>query len=267
MKRIISFSLAVLALLLTGACQRMGTIYEIPEGSACVSFPSKAAKIDMLPSDGNKFTVELWRGNTKGAASVAVDIDNQTNGAFTPSKQAFEFADGEAVAKLDFTYPDLNNFGGEAYKIVLNISDAKQVSPSGISKMTITAQRKLTRVFLGTGLFYSAFFDEQWEQDLYTTIESPDYYILPDCWVKGKDWTFTVSGGKPKWPATFDTGYLFVDSDNNSYGDVWVKTGGTVIQDGAMYLIVDSYYLPEFHNYDFGNAYEAFLPPEGVKIW
>ena len=40
-----------------------------------------------------------------------------------------------------------------------------------------------------------------------------------------------------------------------------------MIQDGAMYLIVDSYYLPEFHNYDFGNAYEAFLPPEGVKIW
>ena len=262
MKRIISFSLAALALLLTGACQRMGTIYEIPEGSACVSFPSKAAKFDMLASDGNKITVELWRGNTKGAASVAVDIDNQTNGAFTATKQAFEFADGQGVATIDFTYPDINNFGGETYTIVLNISDSKQVSPSGISKMTITAKRKLTPVFLGTGLFYSAFFGEEWEQDLYTTEEAPDYYILPDCWVKGKDWTFTVSGGKPKFPATCDTGDVVT-----GYGNVWIKTGGTVIQDGVMYLIVDSYYLPAFNNYDFGNAYEAFLPPAGVKIW
>ena len=121
----------------------------------------------------------------------------------------------------------------------------------------------LTPVFLGTGVFYSAFFDEEWEQDLYTTEEAPNYFILPNCWVKGKDWTFTVSGGKPKWADTFDTGYLF----GSDYGNVWIKTGGTVIQDGVMYLIVSSYYLPEFHNYDFGNAYEAFLPPEGVKIW
>ena len=144
MKRIISFSLAVLALLLTGACQRMGTIYEIPEGSACVSFPSKAAKIDMLPSDGNKFTVELWRGNTKGAASVAVDIDNQTNGAFTPSKQAFEFADGEAVAKLDFTYPDLNNFGGEAYN--RNIHTGEHIALTGTNGTEFT-EAKPTKSF------------------------------------------------------------------------------------------------------------------------
>ena len=262
MKKVIYILLAGAALLMTDACQKQGTIYEIPAGSACVSFPSDAAIFDMVASDGNKITVEMWRGNTQGAASIAVDIDDQTDGVFTPSKRTFDFADGQAVATIDFTYPDLNAFGGETYNITLSVSDPKQVSPAGIDEMTISATRKLTRKYVGTGVFYSDFFEEEWEQDLYTTEEAPDFFILPDCWVRGSDWTFTVSGGQPKWPAAFDSGYLY----GSSYGNVWIKSGESWIEDGVLYLIVDSYYLPGYHNYDFGSTYEAFVLPEGFSF-
>ena len=54
MKRIIYISLAILALVLTSACQREGTIYEMPANSACVSFPSSDAIYEMVAEDGNK---------------------------------------------------------------------------------------------------------------------------------------------------------------------------------------------------------------------
>lgn len=262
MKRIIYITLAIMALMLTSACQHEGTIYEMPANSALVSFPTDVAIFEMLSSDGNKITVDLWRGNTKGAASIAVDIDDQTGGVFTPAKRTFDFADGQAVASMDFTYPDINKFGGEVYKIVLKVSDDSQVSPSGYDKLTITAQRKLTPKFIGTGVFYSDFWEEEWEQDIYNTEEAPDYYILPNCWAKGTDWSFSMSGGKPAWPASFDSGYLY----GSSYGNVWIKPGDSYIEDGVLYLIVSSYYLPAYGNYNFGSTYESFTPPAGLSF-
>ena len=263
MKKVLYIILAAAALLLTNACERVGTVYQIPEGNPCVSFPAEDAIFDMVASDGNKITVQLWRGNTKGAASVAVDIEDGTGGVFTPAKSTFDFADGEAVATLDFTYPDINAFGGETYEIVLTIADPEKVSPSGIDEMTVSATRKLTRKFVGTGVFHSGYFDEEeWEQDIYTTEEAPDFYILPDCWVKGTDWTFTVSNGQPKWPAAFNSGYLY----SSSVGYVWIKPGESYVEDGTLYLIVDSYFLSSYGNYDMGGYYEAFILPEGFSF-
>jgi len=262
MKRIIYIPLAIMALMLTGACQHEGTIYDMPAGSALVSFPSDVAIFDMVAEDGNKITVDLWRGNTRGAASVAIDIEDNTGGVFTPSRRTFDFAAGEGIASIDFTYPDINNFGGEVFTIILTVSDEKQVSPSGIKQMKITAQRKLTPKYVGTGVFYSDFFEEEWEQDIYNTIEAPNYYILPDCWSKGTNWSFTMSGGKPVWPATFNSGYLY----GSSYGYVWIKSGNSYIEDGVLYLDVSSYYLPSFNNYNFGSTYEAFTLPAGVTL-
>lgn len=257
MKRIISISIAALTLLLVNACQRDGVIYD-PAGSACVSFPADAAKFEMLASDGNKITVELWRGNTQGAASVAVDIVDKTDGVFTPSKRTFDFADGEAVATIDFTYPDINAFGGEVYEIDIKVSDSNQVSPAGISEVTVSAQRKLTRKYVGTGIFYSDFWEEEWDQPIYTTEEAPDLYILPDCWVNGTDWTFTVSGGQPVWPEDFFTGYV-----HSSYGQVFIKSGDSYVEDGVLYLIVSKYYVSAG---SFGGGFEAFVLPDGFSF-
>lgn len=257
MKRIITLSFAAIALLLAGSCQREGVIYD-PAGSACVSFPAEDAIFEMVAEDGNKITVELWRGNTKGTTSIPVDIEDQTDGVFTPSKRTFDFADGEAVAKIDFTYPDINDFGGEVYSIVLTIADPEQVSPSGIDQLTVSAQRKLTRKFLGTGLFYSDFFGAEWEQDIFTTEEAPDLYILPDCWETGTDWTFTMENGEPVFPMDFFTGYV-----HSTYGNVYIRPSESYIEDGVLYLIVAHYFVSAG---SFGDGYEAFVLPDGLNL-
>lgn len=257
MKKVIYIILAGAALM-TAACQKQGTIYEIPAGSACVSFPSSSAKFEMLATDGNKITVEMWRGNTSGAASVAVDIEDKTGGVFTPSKQTFDFADGQAVATIDFTYPDINAFGGETYQVILKVSDANQVSPAGIDKMTVSAQRKLTPKYIGTGTYYSDWYEEEWEQDLYTTEEAPDLFILPDCWVRGTDFMFNIVNGEPVWPNPFFSGYV-----HSSYGNVYVYPGDSYIEDGVLYLEVAAYRVSAG---SFGGGIEYFVLPEGFSF-
>ena len=258
MKRNIFLILATLALLLVSACQKTGTIYEIPAGSNCVSFPSSSAIIEMLASDGNKITVEMWRGNTQSAASVAVDIEDGTGGVFTPSKSSFDFAAGEAVATIDFTYPDINAFGGETYTIKLTVSDPNQLSPAANGEMTIQATRKLTPKYVGTGIYYSDWYEEEWEQDLYTTEEAPDLYLFPDCWVRGTDFMFNMVGGKPVWPADFFTGYV-----HSTYGKVNIRVGESYIKDGVLYLEVAHYYVSAG---SFGPGLEYFVLPEGVNL-
>ena len=257
MKRIIYITLAIMALMLASACEHEGTIYEMPENSALVSFPSDAAIFEMLASDGNKVTVDLWRGNTKGAASIPVQIEDKTGGVFTPAKSTFDFADGEGVAHLDITYPDINAFGGETYELVLSV-DESQVSPSGVSEMTVSATRKLTPKYVGTGIYYSDWYEEEWEQDLYTTEEAPDFFILPDCWVRGTDFTFTVQNHKPIWPASFFSGYV-----HSSYGNVYIYTGESYIEDGVIYLPVTGYRVSAG---TFGEGIEYFVLPDGINL-
>ena len=258
MKRIIYIAFSFSALLMTGACQREGTIYDMPAGKALVSFPSDAAVFEMVAEDGNKITVDLWRGNTQGAASIAVEIEDQTDGVFKPAKSSFDFADGEGVAHLDITYPDIKAFGGETYKLVIKVADEEQVSPSGISEMTVSATRKLTPKYVGTGVYYSDWYEEEWEQDLYTTEEAPDFFILPDCWVKGTNFTFTVTNHQPVWPASFFSGYV-----HSSYGNVYVYTGDVSVEDGVMYIPVTGYRVSAG---SFGGGMEYFVLPEGFSF-
>jgi hypothetical protein len=257
MKRIIYITLAIMALMLTSACQHEGTIYEMPAGSALVSFPSDEAIFEMVAADGNKITVDLWRGNTKGAASIAFEVDDKTGGVFKPAKNTFDFADGQGIASLDITYPDINAFGGETYKLTLKIADADQVSPSGYDEITVSATRKLTPKYVGTGTYYSDWYEEEWEQDLYTTEEAPDFFILPDCWVRGTDFTFTVQNHKPIWPASFFSGYV-----HSSYGNVYIYTGDSYIENGVIYLPVTGYRVSAG---SFGGGMEYFVLPAGVN--
>lgn len=257
MKKIIYVTFAILAIMLTSACEHEGTIYEMPAGSALVSFPSNAAIFEMIASDGNKVTVDLWRGNTQGAVSIPVTIEDKTGGVFKPAKSTFDFADGEGIAHLDITYPDINAFGGETYKLTLSV-DENQLSPAGIGEMTVSATRKLTPKFVGTGIYYSDWYEEEWEQDLYTTEEAPDFFILPSCWVKGTDFTFTVQNHKPVWPSSFFSGYV-----HSSYGNVYIYTGESYIEDNTIYLPVTGYRVSAG---SFGSGIEYFVLPPGVNL-
>lgn len=258
MKKVLYIILAAAALLLTNACERVGTVYQIPEGNPLVSFPAEDAIFEMVASDGNKITVELWRGNTKGAVSVPVEFENGTGGVFTPTKSTFDFADGESVATLDITYPDINAFGGETYQIGITVSDPDMVSPSGIASTTVSAQRKLTPKYLGTGIYYSDWYEEEWEQDIYTTEEAPDLYIFPNCWVKGTDFMFNMVNGEPVWPADFFSGYV-----HSSYGNVYIMPATSYIEDGVLVLEVEHYHVSAG---SFGGGIEYFILPDGVTL-
>ena len=258
MKKILFLTLIAFAVLFTASCEKRGTLYEIPDGAVLVSFTSDVAIFSMLSEDGNKITVSLNRGNTKGAASVPFTFTDGTDGVFTPAKTTFDFADGEAVATVDITYPDINAFGGEIYEMVLTVAE-EQLSPSGIGELSIQAQRKLTPKLLGTGTYYSDWYEESWEQEVYNTVEAPDYYILPSCWVKGTNFTFSVIDGKIVFPDDFYSGY-----DYGQYGPVNMAPSKVEYDNGKVTVSV-SYYLPEYYNYLLGTGVEEFTFPEGIK--
>lgn len=211
MKKIL-FSNIVLALLfITISCENEQTIYSLTD-KAEASFPSTILNLEMVAEDGNKIVVEMWRGNTKGAASVPVTITNNTGGVFTPEKQQFDFADGESVAYLTFSYPSIANFGGEKYQIILEIVD-DVASPSAVKKMTVSAQRRLTYKSLGIGTFSSEFFEEEWPQEVLKA-EEGDFYRLPNCYANGTTMEFSIQDGKINF-AKQATGYV-----HSSYGMV-----------------------------------------------
>lgn len=193
MKKIFYFTTLIFLLFTAISCEQDRTLYELTS-KVEASFPSTIVNYQMVAEDGNKIVVELWRGNTKGAASVPVTITNNTNGVFTPEKEQFDFVDGESSAYLIFSYPDITQFGGEKYQIVLTIDD-EMVSPSGTEKMTITAQRKLTYNSVGTGTFTSEFFEDSWQQEVLKA-EEADFYRLPDCYFNGYPIEFSIQNGK-----------------------------------------------------------------------
>jgi hypothetical protein len=193
MKKITFLTGAILVLLTFISCEREGVLYQLSDKIEA-SFPSTIVNISMLASDGNQIEIEMWRGNTKGAVSVPVTITNSTGGVFTPLKNAFDFADGENRAYLKFSYPDINNFGGEKYIIDVSITDENQVSKGGFRTIRITAQRKLTFQSIGTGLFTSEFFEDSWSQPVEKAIEA-EYYRLPNLYYTNYPIEFSINNG------------------------------------------------------------------------
>lgn len=193
MKKILIFITLLSVAVCFQACQPDRVIYK-GKGNAELTFPAAATKISLLKEDNNTFQVELWRGNTKGALSVPVVITGSTN-VFAPKASSFEFTDGSNTAYLTFSYADINNFAGETYSIKLQISDPEQIAISGNGTLSLSIQRKLTFKLHSSGVFYSEFFEEAWDQDLYKAQEA-DYYRLPSCYYKGYDMDFSLDGNK-----------------------------------------------------------------------
>lgn len=195
MKNIVYLTTILSLLFVANACEPKLEVYELTD-KVEASFPSTIVNYQMTVEDGNKIVVEMWRGNTKGAASVPVTITDKTDGVFTPEKNQFDFADGESKAYLAFSYPDITAFGGEKYEIEITITDENQVSPNGKATIKVSAQRKLTFKSLGMGTFTSEIFGgKSWGVEVLKA-EEADYYRLPDCYFKGFPLEFSVVDGK-----------------------------------------------------------------------
>ena len=266
MKKLLYLTLILGAFLFASSCQREGALYEMPAGTALVSFPAEEASFTMLASDGNKINLLLNRGNTKGAVSIPVTvIEDKTDGVFKLAKNSFDFADGEGTAVLEIKYPDINNFGGEVYEMTISLTDESQLSPSGIGEVTVKAQRQLTPNLIGEGTFYSvSLFEDEWAQEVYNTIEAPNYYILPDCYTEGYDISFTISNGKVTIADKIDTGVMY-DPDEPDYGTLWLTNVTATLKDN-MVVLSCHLALPAI-DYDLGGGFvEAFAFPEGIVL-
>ncbi len=251
MKKII-YLITIIGLFVgVASCKDEGTLYDMTD-KVEASFPSSRVSYSMAAEDGNKITVEMWRGNTKGAVSVPVEISNETEGVFTPEKNSFDFADGENKAYLTFNYPDINEFGGEIYKIVMEIGE-DYLSPAGISKITISAQRKLTYKSIGIGTFTSEFFEDSWDQEVQKA-EEADYYRLPDLYAKGTAIVFSVQDGQIDFEKQ-ETGVVDADYGMISWDPYFLEHASI---DGKIYTFVPRFVVSVG---SFGGFYEILEMP------
>lgn len=268
MKKIINILSA--ALLISTLCLGLdsckgidGTVYTPTKIEA--SFPSSLIQISMLAADGNQFQVPMWRGNTKGAASVSVTITD-ASGMFTPSSSSFEFADGQAVANITFSYDDLNNFTGAANNIEIAMNNESDLAISGISEIQVQAKRKLTMKLIGTGMYHSDWPEEDWEQPVYEA-EEAHYYELPDCFyndgypsAKGNTICFSISNGKVIWPNEQNTGVYSSGRTSKMY-----LTVGSVTLTGRTVTATVDYHFPDAASesrrwYEGGNVADPAYP-------
>ena len=268
MKKLLYFAFVLSVLFLTASCDREGVIYQPADDEASVTFFSTKAVYEMVAEDGNKIVVDLYRGVTTSALSVPVTITDNTGGVFVPDKNQFDFAAGENKASITFNYGDINALDFGKYTLSIAIDDATLVAPSGNKKVDITASRKVTRVSKGYGLYYSDWFEEEWDQELQAVAEVPGMYYLPDCWVAGTDFSFTMEGGQPVFPAIIETGYSY-----GSYGAMYMYVAQATTTYGApapSYDATDNYIL-YYAVYRvaagaFALSYEEFDLPEGVTL-
>lgn len=151
-------------------------------------------KIEMLPADGNKIIIPVYRGNTRGASSIALTLEvakGIEEGLFTLSTPTVNFEDGQSVGEAIITYPDINDLSAAAvYKMSLSF-DKEAASPTQVNAVTISAQRKLTFKSIGTGVFTTEFFGERWEQTV-EKAEEANVYRLPDCYYAGYPIMFSL---------------------------------------------------------------------------
>ncbi len=261
MRKLLIYSLLALFVCTMGSCSKEEVFYEFAENEIAATFSaSKLNYNDLTDADNGKISVPLYRGNTKGDASVAVEIEGG-EGIFTPSATSFNFKDGENVAYIDFTF-DYATLSAKPTTISVSITDEKACSVNSIPSTKFTLTRQLTWELVGEGLYYCGLFGESWPQDVYKA-EEGDFYMLPDCWVGGTSFTFFCDGETIDW-YPFETGYNY-----GSYGQFAfeVLDKSVISLEGTPAIKIDcNYRLPSYYNYLFDTAYELFMFPEGFQF-
>ena len=259
MRKYILNIIALCAVLLT-ACSKDTVNYE-HTNNAEVTFASASIKMPTITeANEGKVSVPLYRGNTKEAVSIAVKVQGG-EGIFTPDKLQFDFAAGEAVANLDFTF-DFAKLGGKPETITIQVENAEQLSMNSISKTSFVLVRQLTWEKVGTGLYYSDWYEKEWDQDIYKAQEG-DFYMFDNCWVRGTDFSFFYNGTDLDW-YTVSTGY-----NHSSYAALELRVNGQKIAinaQGNYQLILDvDYWFPKMNN-GFFDYKEVFTFPAGFEF-
>ena len=184
---------AILGLGLFSACDKdaEGEIYT----GTGFSFASTAMSAEVTAEDNGVVQVPVYRSTTEGEATVQLTIDDAAvdEGILSLTNPTVTFAAGEGVAYAELSFGSLDRLSGaNRYQATLTITDASQVSVSGEATITVSVQRQLTWVNIGTGVYTSMLFGQSWEQPV-EKAEEGNVYRLPDCITEGYPMVFTLS--------------------------------------------------------------------------
>lgn len=261
MKRIFKYGLVVLAMGLMSSCVTDKEMYDfVANPGAAVTFSAKSLDMPALKAeDGGKVRVPLYRGNTSAPASVQVTVTGG-EGVFTPKKTAVDFAAGDNMGYLEFTY-DYESLSAKPVTITVAVTKAEDVALNGIAEAKFTLVKQLTYESVGEGLYYTDWYEAEWPQEVMKAKEG-DYFLLPSCWVSGVDFSFFCDGETVDW-YTATSGYTY-----GSYGSLEfvLEDAYVVEEDGLFTVVVETHYTLPSIGHDFGVGVEEFTFPEGFTF-
>jgi len=211
-------------------------------GAVDAAFSSTVAIYDLKQADNGKIQVLIYRGNTKGAATVPIKITGTGITQLTLASNTVTFNDGEGKAYVTLNYNFASIPLATKYIVTLTIDDATMISKSKVSAIRVEAQLPLNYASFGTGTFESEFFDgETWSQPVQKANVSTtlDYYKLPGCYYAGYDIVFRVSNGVLLADQQ-NIGYLY----SPSYGYVFLSPQTNTIS-GKRHTFNSRFVLPQ----------------------
>lgn len=242
------FALAVISLSFFSSCNTDAEkpMYDVTKTE--YAFASTLQSVEMLPTDGNKIIVPIYRNTTVGTSSVNVEMSASVEGLFTLANATATFEDGKAATDIVINYDDINALAaGTTYKLTLSFAE-ENASPSNVNSITVSAQRKLTFKQVGVGIFTTEFFGASWEQPI-EKAEEANVYRLPDCYVSGYPIVFSMDEAGNITMSDQETG-----SVDSTYGMINIRLVQAQVE-GNTYMFALKYFVSAG---SFGTFVETF---------
>lgn len=116
-----------------------------------VYFSNNQASTVNLSLSGNTFAIDVMRVQTEEAASVPVNVEIPDGSLITCDNTTAEFAAGENLTKITFSYDPEKMVYDKFETIKLSIGDETYKTPYGISQLTLSVGMPSPWTAVGTG--------------------------------------------------------------------------------------------------------------------
>ena len=262
MKKLLTYITAAALIFSLGSCsEEEGSLYDFTlDPSLEVTFAAENLKFNNLTEDmGGKISVPMYRGNTAEAASVPVTITGG-EGILTPSKSSFDFAAGENVAYIDFTF-DYDAMSPAPVTISIVANNAEDVSDNGYGQTQFSLQKQLSYNPVGiityeSGFLMTAFGAPVLNREIQKA-EEGNYFLIPDAWTSGTDFSFYFDGQNLEWYST-STGM------DEGYGEIKLEMLDYAIASTSPLTLQILFYI--YDSSPWGEYVETFTFPEDFKF-
>ncbi|MDR1683275.1 MAG: hypothetical protein LBS25_07820 [Candidatus Symbiothrix sp.] len=222
-------------------------------GKDYYTFRTKTTTINA--SESGKASVNLYHLNSSVSSSVdiTVEYDEAAEGLFTVTSSTVSFTTDTEPSAIEITYNVEDLEFNVEYHILISVPEQTYGPKSDVQTIDVKIINPPTFNELGTGLFTSEFFEDEWEQVVLWANEVP-IYQLPDLFEPGyninlllnEDNTVTVDP-QPAW------------NYNANYGDVYVVGEG--VKEGNVITLTLEHVVWSIE-YSFGAFEEILVLPE-----